>query len=234
MIKNTIRDKPLPPGQVEIATFPRFGLSKFSDRFPTETEKIAVDIEVGGEKVVQLSTELRRLEQVQQVSDFHCVTTWTKRNVNWSGYPFREFYEELVIKHIPTNANINFVVFRCQDGYRVGMYLEDLMRSDILLADKMDGQPLSIAHGAPLRLVAPPHYGYKNAKHINKIEFLQNAENYQPAGLKVMDHPRARVELEERGRIFPGWLLRRLYRPLIKSTVAKFNRALVKHESGIR
>jgi hypothetical protein len=40
-----------------------------------------------------------------------------------------------------------------------------------------------------------------------------------------MDHPRARVALEERGRGAPGWLLRRLYRPLIAPTVWWFRRA---------
>ena len=42
-----------------------------------------------------------------------------------------------------------------------------------------------------------------------------------------MDHPRARVALEERGRWLPNWLLRRLYRPLIGPTAARFEQALV-------
>ena len=45
-----------------------------------------------------------------------------------------------------------------------------------------------------------------------------------------MDHLRARVALEERGRGVPGWLLRYLYRPLVPGTVARFARALEKHE----
>jgi DMSO/TMAO reductase YedYZ molybdopterin-dependent catalytic subunit len=111
------------------------------------------------------------------------------------------------------------------------MYLKDLKCSDTLLVDSMDGQTLNVAHGAPLRLLAPAHYGYKSAKHISRIEFLSNADTYQPSGLRFMDHPRARVELEERGSIFPGWFLRRRYRPLVKSTAAKFSSALTKHNS---
>jgi hypothetical protein len=44
-----------------------------------------------------------------------------------------------------------------------------------------------------------------------------------------MDHPRARVALEERGRGLPGWLLRYLYRPLIPGTVTWFARAMAEH-----
>jgi hypothetical protein len=47
-----------------------------------------------------------------------------------------------------------------------------------------------------------------------------------PPGQFEMDHPRARVAMEERGRIFPGWVLRYLYRPLIGPTVKRFQRAL--------
>jgi hypothetical protein len=46
-----------------------------------------------------------------------------------------------------------------------------------------------------------------------------------------MDHPRARVALEERGRVFPGWLLRHLYRPLIGRTEKRFAKELQRHEA---
>ena len=46
-----------------------------------------------------------------------------------------------------------------------------------------------------------------------------------------MDHPRARVALEERGRGAPGWLLRWLYRPLVPGTVAWFAKALADHSA---
>jgi hypothetical protein len=39
-----------------------------------------------------------------------------------------------------------------------------------------------------------------------------------------MSHPRARVADEERGQWLPGWLLRYLYRPLVRPTIARFER----------
>ena len=79
------KDMALPRGQREIDVLPRFGLTKFAHRFPSKTEDMA--IEIGGDvgQSVRLSIGLGGLKRVDQVSDFHCVTTWTKRNLSWSG-----------------------------------------------------------------------------------------------------------------------------------------------------
>ena len=61
---------------------------------------------------------------------------------------------------------------------------------------------------------------------MNRIEFWRSGVNYRPFGLRFMVHPRARVALEERGQWVPGWLLRHLYRPLIRPTVARFSQAM--------
>lgn len=223
------RNNELPPGQREIDIFPRFGLTKFAHRFPSETD--TVSIEIGGDvgQSIRISSELNQLERVDQKSDFHCVTTWTARKVSWGGFRFADFYQKLVTRLAQPDPDVAFVVFRGQDGYRVGMQLNDLLASDVLLADTFEGQPLPVAHGAPLRLVAPAHYGYKNAKHVNAIEFWRDGRNYRPAAFAFMDHPRARVEREERGRVIPGWILRCLYRPLVDSTQRKFRKALADH-----
>jgi len=223
------QDPDLPPGQQEIDTLPRFGLTKYARRFPDEPNEIAVEISGDVGRSLRLSTEFSQLQRVDQVSDFHCVTTWSKRDLNWSGFRFSDFYEHLVLGQAQPDAETTVVVFKGQDGYRVSMQLQDLLQADVMLADKLDGQPLPIAHGAPLRLIAPAHYGYKNAKHINKIEFWRDERHYRPSGYAFMDHQRARVAREERGRILPGWFLRRLYRPLIKSTIRDFEKALAEH-----
>ena len=126
-------------------------------------------------------------------------------------------------------AHADFVVLRSQDGYRCSLPLADLLAANVLLADRLNDQPLSIAHSAPLRLVAPAHYGYKSIKHLKSIEFFTSAAGYRPVGLQFMAHPRARVTFEERGQWLPGWLLRWLYRPLVRSTVSSFARALQQH-----
>lgn len=219
----------LPPGQYEIDEFPRFGLSQFAIRFPTETRHVQLNVAGDVDSPLTVSHELHELPRVEQTSDFHCVTTWSKRSLRWSGFRFVDLFERIVVPRARPERDSTFVILRCQDGYASSLPLTDLMADTVLLADALDGEPLTVGHGAPLRLVAPAHYGYKNAKHICGIEFWRDDRRYRPAALRFMDHPRARVALEERGRAFPGWLLRYLYRPLVRPTIRRFRRALDQH-----
>lgn len=226
----------LPPGQIESASFPRFGLLQFADRFPEEPTRLGLS--VGGDvaNALTIGDELAGVPRVEQRSDFHCVTTWTARGLLWSGYRFSDVYHGIVKPLASPSPDVAFVALRGQDGYRSLLPLDDLLADDVLLADRLDGEPLSIAHGAPLRLVAPAHYGYKSVKHVHRLELWRRAESFRPLGpavLRFMAHPRARVAHEERGRWFPGWLLRRLYRPLVSPTAARFEKALRRHEGGL-
>src|SRR5262245_58691731 len=145
----------VPPGQYEIETFPRFGLPQFAYRFPTETARIQVQIIGDVRNSITVGSELERIARVEQFSDFHCVTTWTRRSLQWCGFRFSDVYNQIVIPLADPSSDAAFVVLRGQDGYRASLPLEDLLASDVLLADSLNGHPLSISHGAPLRLVAP-------------------------------------------------------------------------------
>ena len=219
----------LPPGQREIENFPRFGLTPFAVRFPTAIETANIQIAGDVETPIEVGIELKHIARVEQYSDFHCVTTWTSKALHWSGIRFSDFYRQIVVPLAGPSPDATLVVLRGQDGARSSLPLEDLLAPDVLLADRLNGQPLSIAHGAPLRLVAPAHYGYKSVKHVNRIEFWRSSANYRPFGLRFMVHPRARVASEERGQWIPGWVLRYLYRPLIRPTAARFEQAMQRH-----
>ena len=158
--------------------------------------------------------------------DFHCVTTWTKKGLRWSGFRFSDFYQRIVQPKAQPSEDAKLIIFRSQDGYRASLPLSDLLAEDVLLADILDDMPLSAVHGAPLRLVAPAHYGYKSAKHLKAIELWRDENKFRGPTLRFMVHPRARVALEERGIGIPGWLLRVLYRPLVKPTIRQFERAM--------
>ena len=226
-------DGTLPPGQREIESFPRFGLIPFAERFPRALGPAQIQISGDVTTPVTVGAELERIPRVEQCSDFHCVTTWTRRGLQWSGFRFSDFYYQILVPLAGPHAEATFVVLRGQDGARSSLPLEDLLAPDVLLADRLDGQPLSIEHGAPLRLVAPGHYGYKSVKHLNRIDFRRSSAGYRPVGFRFMQHPRARVAQEERGQWVPGWILRYLYRPLIRPTVSRFERAMqryIEHE----
>ena len=219
----------LPPGQRARADFPRFGTTPFARRFPKETARIEIEVLGEVEHELRLSNALSGLPRVEQVSDFHCVTTWSHRSLRWGGVRFADFYAAVLVPQALPRPGATLVALRGQDGGRTGMLLDDLLAADVLLADMLDGRPLGVEHGAPVRLIAPAHYGYKSVKHLSRIEFRSEALGYRTSGFRFMDHPRARVALEERGRGLPGWLLRYLYRPLVSPTVAWFAKHTAQH-----
>ena len=220
-------DSQLPPGQRETATFVRFGLPQFAYRFPAQQR--LETISVGGDmaRAFKLDDRLAALPRREQRADFHCVTSWSVRNLQWRGVSFRDFYQQLVVPLGQPDHGCRQVVFRGADGYRCCMLLEDLLADDVMLADSLNGEPLDGQHGAPLRLVAPAHYGYKNVKYLSAIEFWRDRRHYRfPLPYpRFMDHPRARVAFEERCIGMPNALMRPLYRSMISATRILFSRA---------
>lgn len=222
----------LPKGQYDLGTMPRFGLPEFTDRFPHQTEMPTLGVGGAVSNPLSLTEYLQRVPQVEQVSDFHCVTTWSCRDLHWEGIQFRDLYEQFLVPLAKPSPEASTIVFKCQDGYHARMRIEDLLADDVMLADTLNGEPLSIENGAPHRLVAPTHYGYKNAKHIEAIRFHLPGRGYKPPRLRFLEHERARVALEERGSGAPGWFLRYLYRPLVRPTIRSFEKAMREHQKS--
>jgi DMSO/TMAO reductase YedYZ molybdopterin-dependent catalytic subunit len=223
----------LPPGQREATKFERFGLPTFIRRFPKQANVVNFTVAGDVQTKLTVNAELTQLTRIEQVSDFHCVTTWSYRALRWSGFSFADFYARIVVPQARPAPGAVLVVFRAQDGYASSLLLEDLLAPNVLLCDRLGGDSLGIEHGAPLRLIAPAHYGYKNVKHIEAIEFWRDASHYRfPRPYpRLMDHPRARVALEERGIGIPPWLLRTIYRTLIPSTLRASRRALARYRA---
>jgi len=220
---------PLPPGQKAQPDFPRFGLAPYALRFPRDEKARLLQLSGDVLDAVALSSPLEGLARVEQVSDFHCVTTWSCRALRWGGVRFSDFYQLNIAPQVDPTLGVSWVVLGGQDGYRSRMLLSDLLASDVLLADTLDGLPLSLDHGAPLRVVAPAHYGYKSVKHLSHIEFWKAEPKSAPSAFAFMNHPRGRVAYEERAQWLPGWLLRHLYRPMIKPNAALFAKAAAEH-----
>jgi DMSO/TMAO reductase YedYZ molybdopterin-dependent catalytic subunit len=117
--------------------------------------------------------ELRKLPRASQVSDFHCVTGWTVKNVHWSGVRIKDLLAQA--KPLPKAHAIEFV--SAEEPYVDYLTLQQARLSDVLLAYEMDGEPLPREHGAPLRLVIPDMYGYKNVKWVSQVNLVPKAES---------------------------------------------------------
>lgn len=221
----------LPPGQFDYGSMPRFGLPKYTNRFPANTTDARLAISGNVTSNFELASELLAMPRTTQVSDFHCVTTWSVRNIEWQGVRFKDFYDQLIQPKLNSENPTGFAIFRAQDGYKICLSLEDLFSDDVLLATHLNGEALSIAHGAPLRLVAPKLYGYKSMKHLKSIEFISDRSAYKQGWMGFIEHPRGRVAQEERAKYVPGWLVRYPNRMMIKSTERSYAKALEDHLS---
>ncbi|MDT0188233.1 molybdopterin-dependent oxidoreductase [Microbacterium sp. ARD31] len=200
--------------------FPRFGNRPQAPPPPTRPVELRIDGLGVAAPFVATQADLDRLPQREQVSDFHCVTTWTVRGLRWTGVPMRDFWHEVVVPRLDPAVDFAVVEARGGDGYKVVLLLEDLLGDEVLLARELDGSPLDARHGAPLRLVSPPQYGYKSVKHLTGLRL----RGERPPGR--LEHLRGRVALEERHDRVPGWLLRWPYRALIVPTATRAERSL--------
>jgi DMSO/TMAO reductase YedYZ molybdopterin-dependent catalytic subunit len=116
---------------------------------------------------------LRALPRVEQVSTFHCVTGWTVENVRWAGVRIAD-----VIEPAQPSADAHALRFvSAEHPYTDYLTRREASLRDVLLAYEMDGKPLSRGHGAPLRVVIPDMYGYKNVKWVQRIELVPALED---------------------------------------------------------
>jgi DMSO/TMAO reductase YedYZ molybdopterin-dependent catalytic subunit len=125
-------------------------------------------LRIGGlvERPLVLSyDELLALPRAEQVSDFHCVTGWSVKNVHWAGVRF----QDLLAPARPLAGAQALTFVSAERPYVDSLTLDQVNLADAMLAYEMDGKPLSRPHGAPARVVIPEMYGYKNTKWVERI-----------------------------------------------------------------
>jgi DMSO/TMAO reductase YedYZ molybdopterin-dependent catalytic subunit len=133
-------------------------------------------LDVGGlvEKPVSLTyAHLRALPRAEQISTFHCVTGWTVKNVHWGGVRISDVFD--LVHPVPAAAALQFV--SAEKPYVDYLTLEQVRLHDVMLAYEMNGKPLPREHGAPLRLIIPEMYGYKNVKWLEGINLVSKPED---------------------------------------------------------
>ncbi|MFO1449997.1 MAG: sulfite oxidase-like oxidoreductase [Opitutaceae bacterium] len=155
----------LPPGQRLTDGFPVLDLGIQPD-IPLSEWRLRLEGLV--DHPTDLSWEkLGALPQVLDVSDFHCVTTWSKYDCQWGGVAFTTLYE--IAQPRP---EAKFVYFTSYDGYSTNVPLEHCLDDDVLIATSFQGAPVPREHGGPARVIIPKLYAWKGAKFVKTITFL--------------------------------------------------------------
>jgi DMSO/TMAO reductase YedYZ molybdopterin-dependent catalytic subunit len=110
------------------------------------------------------------LPSAGQTTDFHCVTGWTVGGVHWRGVRLQTLWD--MVEPLPEARYANFVSM--ERDYVDTLSMKQTTLPGVMLAHTMNGQPLPREHGAPLRLVIPEMYGYKNVKWLRRITLTRD------------------------------------------------------------
>jgi DMSO/TMAO reductase YedYZ molybdopterin-dependent catalytic subunit len=122
------------------------------------------------ERPLRLSLEaLRNMPVRTQITRHDCVEGWSAIG-EWSG---PRLASVLALARLKPEGR--FIFFHCADNFGANPYYEsidltDAMHPQTILAHTMNGRPLPVAHGAPLRLRVERQLGYKHAKYVMRIE----------------------------------------------------------------
>jgi DMSO/TMAO reductase YedYZ molybdopterin-dependent catalytic subunit len=115
--------------------------------------------------------QILALPQSDFTADFHCVTTWSKLDVQWTGVKITDLMATLEIDPQATH-----VMMHCYGGYTTNLDLGEFLRPENFFAHTLFGEPLPAEHGGPMRVVVPHLYAWKSAKWISGLEFLAQPE----------------------------------------------------------
>ena len=175
MSSKTENGKRLPPNQKSIKRILRWGtdhpgITSTNPRIDINTYVLTVEGEV--KNPVKLSwSEVLALPRTVSVSDFHCVEGWSVLDCRWEGVLIRDL--EKLVKPKPT---AQAATFECADNYTTSLFLSELAGDDVLLAYKLNGEPLEEGLGFPLRLIVPSKYAYKSALWVTRVSFTRGKE----------------------------------------------------------
>jgi DMSO/TMAO reductase YedYZ molybdopterin-dependent catalytic subunit len=115
--------------------------------------------------------QLRAMPQRTQITRHDCVEGWSAIG-EWTGPQLG-----MILKAAGLRDGARFVVFRCADLYRGAPYYEsidliDAFHPQTILAWRMNGAPLAVEHGAPVRMRIERQLGYKQAKFVEAIDVV--------------------------------------------------------------
>jgi DMSO/TMAO reductase YedYZ molybdopterin-dependent catalytic subunit len=115
--------------------------------------------------------ELKAMPSVSEYATLECISDKVPGDLIstalWKGVKLKSILEKAQVK-----PEAIYIVFRCYDGYDVGIPLERGLLEGTILAYEMNGVPLPTEHGFPLRVIVPGLYGMMNAKWITDIELV--------------------------------------------------------------
>jgi DMSO/TMAO reductase YedYZ molybdopterin-dependent catalytic subunit len=116
--------------------------------------------------------EIKALPRVEMTTELKCIEGWSVV-VHWAGARLADLASSTGLANRNGPADLlDYASLETPDAaYYVGLDMASALHPQTLLCYAMDGEPLTMDHGAPLRLVIPIKYGIKSLKQIGTIRF---------------------------------------------------------------
>lgn len=117
--------------------------------------------------------EIKAMPSIEQYATLQCVSNKIGGDLIstalWKGVHLKDLLARARLR-----PEAKYIVFRCYDGYDVGIPLERGLLDGTILAYEMNLAPLTPEHGYPVRAIVPGLYGMMNPKWITEIELVDN------------------------------------------------------------
>lgn len=182
---DTRRAERLPPNQVRTKKWPVLdsaGAPEISADTWTLTITGLVDAELSFDWKA-----FRELPRVKVFADMHCVTRWSRLSNLWEGVS-----TQTLLARAGVDPKARFVIAHGYDGeFTTNLPLDAFRSEDAVVADTHDGEPISLEHGGPARLVIPKLYAWKSAKWLRAIELVatDSAGYWENGGYHMVGDP---------------------------------------------
>jgi DMSO/TMAO reductase YedYZ molybdopterin-dependent catalytic subunit len=160
--------KRLPPGQKVIEKLRDMGGDPGSGA--AKTWKLKVHGRVKDPYQLDYAA-LLKLPQTELEADVHCVTGWSVLGARFKGVRVADLADQAGV-----DGDVRHVVFEAAHGYTANVPLDEATAPNVMLTYRMNGKPLAVAHGAPVRGLVPDLYFWKSAKWITGIRFVKDDE----------------------------------------------------------
>ncbi|HEV8083934.1 MAG TPA: molybdopterin-dependent oxidoreductase [Chitinophagaceae bacterium] len=138
-----------------------------NDDFDPASWKLQV-VKSPGDTLFVTLDEIKALPKTDIIFDFKCIEGWSQVT-HWAGVKFSDFAAKY---NLNAQTQLKYASLITPDRkYYVGIDMPSIMHPQTILCYEMNGQPLPLNQGYPLRLIIPVKYGIKHLKRINTITF---------------------------------------------------------------
>jgi DMSO/TMAO reductase YedYZ molybdopterin-dependent catalytic subunit len=125
-------------------------------------------IRTAGDTLSITLDEIKKLPKIEYAFNFKCIEGWSQIT-HWGGVRFSDFIKAY---HLDKEGAMKYLGLATPDKqYYVGIDMPSALHPQTILCYELDGKPLPMDQGYPLRLMIPVKYGVKSLKRIGFMYF---------------------------------------------------------------